>query len=926
MTLDIAEQRLHAKQFSDKWASVKNEKQYAQSFWSDFFRTVIGVPDLLVAGIEFEFPVKNIATGTTQFIDVLWGGVALIEHKSAGKNLDVAETQARQYLMSLHAKQRTPYVIVSDFSRFRIVNVLLNETVEFSLTELTKNLDRVNAVFRDYTRRATINETIVDKKAVQKMATLYAEFSRGSYGDHELSVFLVRILFLLFGDDTNMWHKPKAFQEIVEDSKDDGSDLGYLLQQLFDTLNRETDRRPSALPSQFSLFPWVNGGLFHEPLPVFYFDREMREALVDACRYDWSGISPAIFGSMFQTVKSKEDRHQLGEHYTSEANILKVIRPLFLDEYLERMRRVWDDAAKLGELRDELGKRNFLDPACGSGNFLIVAYLRLRDIERKIIARIQEIRGQQGQVGLAGLTDFGVRVKLTQFHGIEYEDWSSQIATVAMFLADRQANLALSEIIGEPINRFPLKESATIVCGNSLREEWSDVCPMDDNTVIMGNPPFVASTDLNAEQKNDQQYVWGKTSGVGNLDYVASWFYLAGKNLQGTNGVAGFVSTNSITQGQQPPVLWRELYKFGMEIDFAHRAFSWWNEAGKVASVHAVIVGFSSRPKPTYRTLWTYETPKSEPEPVPARNINAYLLNAENVLIGNRTRPLVPSAQTMDYGSKPTDGGHLSNISDEEAQKIRETDPIAAKYLRPLIGATELINNGVRWCLWLLDADPTDITMSPVLRERVGAVREFRLQSPKPKTYEDANRPTEFQEIRQPKSAYIAVPRHSSENRDYIPMAIFPPTTITNDALSLIHDGSPLTFGWLMSRPFNIWTHAVSGRIKSDPRISNTITYNNFPFPHTEGEAEEQIRRSAEAVIEAREQFPDASLATLYNRLSMPAVLREAHKQLDKATLNALGLRANATDERVLEELFHSYSELTGGFLAQLEPKRKRRR
>ena len=921
----VATQRQAAKAFADKWATIKKEKQYAQSYWTDFFHKIIGVPDLLVAGVEFEFPVKNLTTNTTQFIDVLWGGICLIEHKSAGISLDKAESQARQYLDSLAPKLRTPYILVSDFSRFRLINVALNETVEFTLAELPKNLDRINAVFRDYTKKATINETIVDKKAVQKMATLYSEFEKAGYKGHELSVFLVRILFLLFGDDTAMWFKPRAFQEIVEDSKEDGSDLGLLIKELFETLDSEKENRPPTLPAAFSQFPHVNGGLFAESLPTFYFTKEMRDALLDACYYNWSSISPAIFGAMFQTIKSKEDRHQGGEHYTSEANILKVIRPLFLDDYLERMRRYWDNPTELSNLRNELGTRNFFDPACGSGNFLIVSYLRLRDIERKIIARLQEIKGQQGQVGLAGLTDYGVRVKLTQFHGIEYEEWSSQIATVAMFLADRQANLALSEIIGEPINRFPLKESANIVCDNSLRKDWSEVVDINDNLVIMGNPPFVASGDLNAEQKDDQTLVWGKTSGAGDLDYVASWFYLAGRHLQGTKAVAGFVSTNSITQGQQPPVLWREMYKFGMGIDFAHRTFAWWNEGGKVASVHAVIVGFSANPKPVFRQLWAYATPKGEAELLRARNINAYLLDAENVLIGKRTRPLIASAQPMQKGNIPTDGGFLSKISSEEAAHIRATDPTAAKYLRRLVGAKELIENLDRWCLWLVDADPSDIYNSPVLKERVNAVREYRLRSTKAKTVQDAKRASEFQEIRQPKGDFIAIPRHSSENRDYVPMGLFGPEVITNDALSTIADGSPFTFGWLMSRPFNVWIHAVSGRIKSDPRISNTITYNNFPFPHGDEKTDKEIRDAADAVIKAREQFPNSSLAALYNRLSMPPVLREAHKQLDRATLKALGLRANATDERILEELFHQYSQITGGFLSDLEPRKKRR-
>lgn len=708
---DAVEFSLHsARAFADKYASAKSEKQLAQSYWRDFFGMVCGIEDLLATGIEFEHPVKSASTGMTNFVDVLWPGVVLVEHKTAGKDLDKAEAQARDYLISLPLTHRSPVIIVSDFSRIRIVEVLAGTSIEFYLAELPDHLHRIEAIVGAHAKEAARPEVSADVEAVQLMADLYLAFEKAGYSGHEVSIFLVRVLFLLFGDDTRMWKRVGhgLFAEFVSDSSSDGVGLGGRIQELFQVLDTAPAKRPSSLNPRLTDFPYVNGGLFSEYLHVFSFTEEMRESLVRASAYDWSKISPAIFGSMFQTIKSKEDRRALGEHFTSEANILKVIRPLFLDEFLERLRKAWESPTALKRLRVALGENNYLDPACGSGNFLVVAYKRLRDIELKIVARLQELEGTQGQVGLDGT--IGLQVRLSQFHGIEYEEWSSQIATVAMFLADHQANLALDEITGAAPNRFPIKDSSIIVHGNALQVSWSEVCPMDQNTVIMGNPPFYGSSLQSPEQKADTVSVWKGISGSGNLDYVANWYLVAARHIASTGGRAAFVSTNSITQGEQPAIMWGQISPLGVAIDFAHRTFSWTNEASGKAAVHCVIIGFSSRPKPKKLPLWNYPTVKGDPELGWATQINAYLLDAPDILITARRKPLHPGTQPMDYGSKPTDGGFLSNISEAEADEIRATDAVAAQYLRRLVGARELIHNEVRFCLWLVDANPTDLT------------------------------------------------------------------------------------------------------------------------------------------------------------------------------------------------------------------------
>lgn len=531
---------------------------------------------------------------------------------------------------------------------------------------------------------------------------------------------------------------------------------------------------------------------------------------------------------------------------------------------------------------------------------------------------------------IANSDNVGVVVKLTQFHGIEYEEWSSQIATVAMYLADRQANLAMDEVLGSSPNRFPLKESARIVRGNALRVDWSEVCPMDDNTVIMGNPPFYGSTNLNAEQKQDVALVWKGISGSGILDYVAAWYLVAAQNIEGTKAVAAFVSTNSITQGQQPAVIWNVLYQLDMEIDFAHRTFRWRNAGGKEASVYVVIVGISwhgGAAKKVKRSLWSYATVNSEPELVSVDNINAYLLDAPNLLIRSRSKALYADSPPMTNGNKPVDNNLLSKISAEEAARIRATDPIAAKYLRRVVGSEELINGIERWGLWMVNADPNDLLKSPVLKERVEGVRAFRAASTKLATQKDADRAWEWQQInRQPTVNFLGVPRHSSHDRDYTPFEFLTPDFVPNDALSCVIGASTQTFGVMSSKVFSVWNKAVSGRLKEDPRISSEITYNNFPFPiYADDARKKAVTVAAEKVLEARAQFPDSTLATLYNRAVMPTVLRKAHADLDKAVLNAYGLRTNTTEVGILETLFNLYESVTAGLLAEAPKKRQRR-
>lgn len=909
-----------AQLLAEKYAKVTSEKQFAQSFWRDLFQQLCGVDDLLATGIEFEFPVRSHESGTIKFIDVLWPAVVLVEHKSAGENLDKAEQQARDYLISLEPAKRPPVIVLCDFTKFRVIEVLAGNSVEFTLDELPQNVARFESIIGDAGSSSARIEVEADTKAAQLMSDLFIAFEKSGYTGHEVSVFLVRVLFLLFGDDTSMWRRTERglFSDIIHNSPEDGSGLGAMLQELFQTLNTPRESRPTTLAESMSGFPYINGGIFAESLPIFSFNKSMRSALIQATLYDWSTISPAIFGSLFQSVRDSETRREMGEHYTSETNILRCINDLFLNEFYKRMHDSWDSPQLLKSFRAELGQYNWLDPACGSGNFLVVAYKRMRDIELRVIARLQELENKKTQLELDG--SFDLRIQLGQFHGIEIDEWSASIARVAMFLADHQANLALEQITGAAPNRFPLTESAVIVNANALTVDWSEVCPMDGKTFIMGNPPFAGSYLQTEEQRALGKALWGDARGAGLLDFVAHWYLIAARFIASHGGRAAFVSTNSITQGEQPAIIWGELYKLGMSIDFAHQTFKWSNDAKGVAAVHVVIIGFSKNMPKGKRKLWVYPDIKSTPTARDVENINAYLLAAPNVLVSSRSTPIKSTTPKMDYGSKPTDAGHLSDISADEAARIRASDPAAAKYIRRIIGARELIHNVERYCLWLVDADPADLRASKELSRRLAAVKAMRTESTDAQTKKDAIKPQEFQKVRQPKTSYLAVPLHSSEDRQYVPMAWFGPEVITNNAVSVVSGADLSLFGFLQSRPFNVWNKAVSGRIKSDTRISNTITYNNFPFPEVNAALAAKLSASSQAILDVREKFPNSSLADLYESASMPPELAKVHAKLDAEVLSAFGLKPDASDAEILEVLFTMYSEQ----LSQLVPKAKK--
>ena len=893
--------------FAEKWKDIISEQQNDQAFWQDFFRDLLGITDLQAVGIEFQKKVRSSKKDTVTRIDVYWKDTFLVEHKSAGKDLDAAEDQAREYVFSLPPAQRPPIVIVCDFARFRIVDYVLNKSNEFRLEDLADNLDRIEAIVSHKTNVATTVQVEADQKAAQLMADLYVQLEKYGYEGHEASVFMVRILFCLFADDTRMW-KSGIFQELVKDTNEQGSDLGPRLSTLFTVLDTPKDQRKGPQDAFLADFPYVNGGIFSERLETIHFNQPMRQALINACNYDWSSINPTIFGALFQDIKSKEARRANGEHYTTEENIDKVIGPIFINELQEKLESAWDNSSKLKELQRELGSFQILDPACGCGNFLITTYKRLRQLELEIIVRVKQLDGTAGQTSLFDVTD-DIHVKLEQLHGIEYVEWSSQIAKVAIYLTDHQENMKLEAVLGVAPNRFPLSHSANIVLGNALLIDWAEVCPMSSKTLVIGNPPFLGQHLQNAEQKEDTKRIWHGNSKTGVMDYVSNWFVLASEHVERSNCKAAFVATNSIAQGEQPSVLWKELWKHGVNIGFAHQSFAWSNDSGSKAAVHCVIIGIEKRSKASSKNLFLYASPKSAPKLERVENITPYLTSGPDVVVETSQSPKSKLLPKMLWGSKPTDSGHLSNIKPQEALDIRQNDQIASLFLRRIIGAEELINGGERYCLWLEDASPSQLKQSPVLRQKIELVRRMRSESKAPITQKNAQIPHLFVQRAQPAKDYIGVPLVSSESREYIPLDWVSQEVIASNALATIPDGELWHFALLSSSLFNSWARVVSGRLESRIRLSAEITYNNLPIPIGILEKKVELEQAAEEILASRKRYPDSTLGDLYDPKTMPLDLRKAHQKNDRLVLSCFALQSSADSDQILNKLFKMYAE-----------------
>jgi len=911
MALSWNEIKTRAAAFVNEWkdkAPTAREEADAQTFETGFFR-VFGVERSQVAIFEQKVRLSGEANG---YIDLFWKGHIMIEMKSPGKDMSKAFEQAKNYANALKPADLPKGILICDFNRFHYYDLLDNaKRHEFALSELVQYVELFGdlAGYKDVEYK---KQDAVNIEAAEKMGRLHDRLKEIGYAGHQLEVYLVRILFCLFADDTGIFEHDSFIKYILQRTNEDGSDLALHLQKIFEVLNKPQDKRLKTIDEQLDKFPYVNGGLFEETLEIADFDSGMREAIVECCTLDWGKISPAIFGSMFQSVMNEKERRNLGAHYTSEENILKLIHPLFLDDLwaeFDKYKALKSDVriARLNEFHEKLARLKFLDPACGCGNFLIITYREIRILELSVI---KELLGGERILDV----DTYVKVNVNQFYGIEIEEFPSKIAQVAMWLMDHQMNMLVRDMFGEYYVRIPLRASPSIVCANSLRTDWERVVPKNELSYILGNPPFVGFYLMNESQKEDMSMIFEGDKNTGVLDFVTAWYKKAAEYIQGTDIEVSFVSTNSICQGESVAPLWNLLFnKYGIKINFAHQTFRWNNEARGKAAVFCVIVGFGLKDRKS-KKLYHYIDVDSEPIESSASQINAYLVDAPNVIVESRSSPLC-SVPAMVYGNKPVDGGSLI-LSEEEKNGLVKNEPGAEKYIRRLLGAEEYINNIPRFCLWLIDANPSELKALPYVLKRIESVKAFRLASKKEATRKWAAFPSRFVEVRQPDSDYVIVPCHSSENRKYVPIGFVDRNVVVNNAVLIIPYSTLYYFGVLTSTMHMAWMRYVCGRLKSDYRYSASIVYNNFPWPNPSDKQKSDIEEAAQGVLDARAKFPDSSLADLYDPDLMPPDLVKAHAKLDRLVEKAYGKSFSDDAERVAF-LFEEYRKLTEGLFAK---------
>ena len=932
MRLTQGEIRSNAIRFAAEWKDAASEQAEAQTFWTELF-AVYGIKRRSVA--SFEEKVRNIK-GAYSRIDVFFSGVMLGEHKSRGEDLTKAQSQAFDYVQSLTREGRQDevpqYIVLSDFETIVVFDLDSDDPAEpaarFPTAKLHENTRHL-AFLTGQTTRPIDPEDPINIHAVEILGRLHDALERGGYTGHALERFLVRVLFCLFADDTGILD-PDAFKAIVKESREDGFGLGPLLNQVFEILDKPRDQRQASLPEELRELPYVNGQLFAERLPTVNFDAATRAALLEACDFNWSRISPAVFGSLFQSIMAGEEgarkRRQIGAHYTSERDIMKLIRSLFLDDLEAELART-TTKPKLLEFQDKLAALKFLDPACGCGNFLVVAYRELRRLEIEMLEKYHAKK--KGEIQQLLNLDELLKVNVDQMHGIEIEEWPARIAEVAMWLVDHQMNTRAGEIFGQPVLRLPLTKSAKIVHDNALRTDWNEVLPASECSFVLGNPPFVGKKEQNAEQKEDFKRVWGDVKGSGVLDFVTCWHRTAAKYIRGTDTAVAFVSTNSICQGEQVGVLWPEILdKLGCTIRFAHTTFSWTSEARGKAHVHVVIVGFgipADRP-----TIIDYSVDEDHPSVSYVSSISPYLFAGDSTTLSKRSRP-VCDVPEMNYGSmmidkdrkKPDSKGLI--LSDAERAFILSQCPDADPFIRRLFGAEEFLNGQVRWCLWLVDAPATLVRNCGAIREHLDDVRAFRLSSSRKQTQELAATPSLFGEIRQPKNRYLIVPKVSSENRPYLPMGFLDAEHIASGSALVIDGASNYVFGILTSAMHMAWLNRVCGRLESRFQYSAQLVYNNFPWPESPTDVQKAaVEQAAQGVLDARAKLPDQTLADLYDPLAMPKPLRDAHRALDRTVDRCYRKNPFDSERARVEFLFALYQKRTAP-LTTPEKGRKRR-
>lgn len=918
MTLTKNEIRRRLTAFAKLQREAKSERGQSQTFWLRFYEC-FGIR--AESATIYEQSVKKLS-GVPGFIDSFIPGKLIVEHKSAGRDLDKAFDQASDYFLALKEGERPRYIITSDFARIRVYDLATGGGYrQCKLVDLPKKADwfmfLVDGEVVDVTE-----ESEADRKAAYTISRLHEALLRQNFKGRALEVFLTRLLFCLFADDTNIFGDNGMFLKLVRATKEDGSDVGRVLAEFFQVLNTPDQERQSNLDEALMQFAYINGRLFEENTRIPSFDTDLRKVLIECAALNWSGISPAIFGAMFQGVleehspdgadstNRRASRREFGAHYTSERNILRVINPLFMDDLRAELEKVKKNKKLLQAFYDKLPELIFFDPACGCGNFLVISFRELRQLEMDTIEAMSDIG--LTNAGGGGLLDISTlcRVKVSQFYGIEIDESAVHIARVAMWITDHQLNMEAGTRFGETRASVPLVDSATIHHGNALRTDWADVLPSENCNYVLGNPPFIGHQYRTEEQVGDMDIIWGSDGRFGRLDYVTCWHKKAVAYMKENTAIeTALVSTNSICQGEQVGILWSYLLSQGVEIKFAHRTFQWKNEGKGVAAVHCIIVGMTLS-VPEKRLIYDYEfNIKGEPVLIPAKTINPYLIDAANILLPSRNSAPTGMPQML-KGSQPTDGGHLI-LKQAERDELIAQEPEAEEWLLPYIGSEELINGNGRWCLWLKGIAPKALKAMPLVYARVKQVTDARLKSPTASVQEYAHKPSLFTQDRQPDIDYLAVPEVSSENRRFIPIGFLPKEVIASNKLQIIPGGTMYHFGVLCSTMHNAWMRVVAGRLNSRYSYAPAV-YNNFPWPDSvDPKDEAAIVAAGELVLKARAKYPSSTLAELYDPTAMPPELMEAHKKLDRAVDSMFAYKGSKDDPTRVAFLFAKYQQKT---------------
>ena len=903
MRLSWNEVRARASNFAREWRDASYEKGESQSFYNEFFE-VFGVRRRSVA--YYERQIEKLDKGH-QYIDLFWPSVLLVEQKSAGRDLTKASTQADKYFGALPENERPQYILVSDFQTFRLRDLDKDTEYTFRLSEFPQHVEKFGFIL-GVQKREFRDQDPVNIKAAETLGCLHDALAAQRYRGHDLERFLVRVVFCLFADDTGVFEARDLLLEFLETrTSEDGSDLGARLTEIFQVLNTPEAERLDDRDEDLKRFPYVNGDLFSEPLRIPAFNSSMRRMLIDACQFDWSRISPAIFGALFQSVMNPKERRQKGAHYTTEQNIMKVIEPLFMDDLraeFEKLksRRGGGRRVALQRFQEKLAGLKFFDPACGCGNFLVIAYREIRRLEHLVIRELTAL----GELGFS-------QVNVAQFFGIEVEEFPARIAETAMWMMDHIMNNELTMEVGENCARIPLTTSPRIVHGDALEIEWPEVLPAEECSFVFGNPPFGGAKYQTDHQRGQIRRIAAMGGSGGTLDFVTPWYIKAGEYVKEGQARIGFVSTNSITQGEQVAQLWPILFdRFGLEISFAHRTFAWGSDARGRAHVHVVIIGLDrSENARSKKRLFTYPDISGAPEESLHEALSPYLIDASRLgsprLVVRETSNPINGMRKVVMGSKPIDGG--SYIFDKKKRDaFLELEPEAERFLRPFVGAREFLHGGERWILALQDAKPEELAGLPHVRRRVADVRSYRKKSKSASTRDLAETPTLYHLNVIPDLAFLIIPGVSSERREYAPIGYLNPPSIPSNLVYVLEGASLSEFALLTSAMHMAWLRHVGGRLESRYRYSVGMVYNTFPLPPQEADLS-RLEPLGQAVLNARAEHPDATLANLYDPDLMPTNLLKAHQALDRF-VDRLYRKSRFKSERErVEHLFALYEK-----------------